>query len=194
MAHRTRVSGTNYEISGGKARVSGTGYDIIGGRTRVSGTGYDVPFVFKDRFIIYDGGSNALAGTLTLRDYNSTKQVSGSVTNKWVAGSTYAYTTSSGIYLCYSKTTSGSTYDEHTGFAYISGIDLTNYSKLKIRTNTGDWVSLGYTSSSIPTKVYDSCTSATELDISDATGVKTIVLEAYSIARINIIERIWLEE
>lgn len=44
MAHKTRVSGTNYSISGGKCRVSGTNYSISKGRTKVGGTGYDISF------------------------------------------------------------------------------------------------------------------------------------------------------
>lgn len=44
MAHKTRVAGTNYEISGGKTLVGGTGYGITKGRTLVGGTGYDISF------------------------------------------------------------------------------------------------------------------------------------------------------
>ena len=44
MAHKTRVNGTNYGISGGKCLVNGTSYDIKKGRTLVDGTGYDIVF------------------------------------------------------------------------------------------------------------------------------------------------------
>lgn len=44
MAHKTLVSGTAYEISGGRTLVGGTGYSIDKGRTKVGGTGYDISF------------------------------------------------------------------------------------------------------------------------------------------------------
>ena len=44
MAHRTRIQGTAYEITGGKTRVNGTAYEIAGGRTKVNGAAYDIPF------------------------------------------------------------------------------------------------------------------------------------------------------
>ena len=45
MAHKTLVSGTAYEIGGGKVLVGGTGYSIDKGRTKVGGTGYDISFI-----------------------------------------------------------------------------------------------------------------------------------------------------
>ena len=44
MAHKTRVNGTNYGISGGKCLVNGTSYNIKKGRTLINGTGYDITF------------------------------------------------------------------------------------------------------------------------------------------------------
>lgn len=44
MAHQTRVNGTVYEITGGRARVNGTGYEIASGKTRIIGTAYDLTF------------------------------------------------------------------------------------------------------------------------------------------------------
>jgi hypothetical protein len=44
MAHRTKISGTAYEIKGGRTKVGGTGYGISKGRTKVGGTGYDISF------------------------------------------------------------------------------------------------------------------------------------------------------
>lgn len=44
MAHKTKVGGTNYAISGGRTLVGGTGYSISKGRTLVGGTGYDIAF------------------------------------------------------------------------------------------------------------------------------------------------------
>lgn len=44
MAHKTEISGTYYEVTGGKTMVDGTGYEISSGKTMVDGTGYDVNF------------------------------------------------------------------------------------------------------------------------------------------------------
>lgn len=43
-SHKTLVSGTAYEITGGKVLVSGTAYDISIGKTMVDGTVYDIEF------------------------------------------------------------------------------------------------------------------------------------------------------
>lgn len=45
MAHKTKVNGTNYEISGGKTRVNGTNYGIDKGKTLVGGTAYKIDFI-----------------------------------------------------------------------------------------------------------------------------------------------------
>lgn len=45
MAHKTKIGGTAYEISGGRTLVDGTGYSIEKGRTKVDGTGYDISFI-----------------------------------------------------------------------------------------------------------------------------------------------------
>lgn len=42
MAHKTLISGTAYEISGGKTLVNGTAYSIKNGKTLVGGTNYEV--------------------------------------------------------------------------------------------------------------------------------------------------------
>lgn len=47
MAQKVLVSGTSYELSGGKTLIGGTGYGISGGRTLFGGTGYDIPFTPK---------------------------------------------------------------------------------------------------------------------------------------------------
>ena len=44
MAHKTRVNGTAYEVTGGKCLVNGTAYSIKKGRTLIGGTGYDITF------------------------------------------------------------------------------------------------------------------------------------------------------
>lgn len=45
MAHKVKVSGTVYEVKGGKCKVSGTAYDIKKGKTKVGGTSYDISFI-----------------------------------------------------------------------------------------------------------------------------------------------------
>ena len=42
MAHKTLISGTSYEVKGGKCLVNGTSYDIKKGRTLINGTGGDI--------------------------------------------------------------------------------------------------------------------------------------------------------
>ena len=44
MAHKTLISGTSYEVKGGKCLVNGTAYDIKKGRTLINGTGEDIVF------------------------------------------------------------------------------------------------------------------------------------------------------
>lgn len=44
MAHKTKIGGTAYEISGGRTLIDGTGYSIDKGRAKVGGTGYDISF------------------------------------------------------------------------------------------------------------------------------------------------------
>lgn len=44
MAHKTLISGTAYEISGGKTLVGGTMFGIKGGKTSVNGTAYSIAF------------------------------------------------------------------------------------------------------------------------------------------------------
>lgn len=50
MAHKTKVNGTNYEISGGKTRINGTNYSISKGKTLVGGATYDVEFGIPKNF------------------------------------------------------------------------------------------------------------------------------------------------
>lgn len=57
MAHKTRIGGTAYEISGGKTLVDGTAYSIKNGKTLVGGTAYDIGFVPIITFYIGEDGS-----------------------------------------------------------------------------------------------------------------------------------------
>ena len=42
MAHKTLVTGTAYEVEGGKCLVNGTTYEVKGGKCLVGGTSYDI--------------------------------------------------------------------------------------------------------------------------------------------------------
>lgn len=44
MAHKTLISGTAYDISGGRELIGGTGYDCKAGKTLIGGTAFTVPF------------------------------------------------------------------------------------------------------------------------------------------------------
>lgn len=54
MAHKTLVSGTSYDITGGKTLVNGTAYSIKGGKTLVGGTSYDISFA-QGVYLVYNG-------------------------------------------------------------------------------------------------------------------------------------------
>ena len=58
MAQKALISGTSYELSGGKALIGGTGHDIKNGKVLVDGTVYNIPFTPK-----------AYVVTVTLRGY-----------------------------------------------------------------------------------------------------------------------------
>lgn len=47
MAQKALISGTSYELSGGKALIGGTGHDIKNGKVLVDGTVYDIPVTPK---------------------------------------------------------------------------------------------------------------------------------------------------
>lgn len=62
MSHKTLISGTAYEISGGKTLIDGTAYSIKNGKTLVDGTVYEVGFV-KEYVALYDFGTLSDLGT-----------------------------------------------------------------------------------------------------------------------------------
>lgn len=45
MAHKTLISGTAYDITGGKTLVSGTSYSVKNGKALIGGTAYDISFL-----------------------------------------------------------------------------------------------------------------------------------------------------
>ena len=44
MAHKTLISGTAYDVKGGRELIGGTGYDCKAGKTLIGGTAFTVPF------------------------------------------------------------------------------------------------------------------------------------------------------
>lgn len=56
MAHRTRIGGTAYTVSGGKAMVNGTAYTISGGKVLVNGTAYSISFGEKVQITVTGTG------------------------------------------------------------------------------------------------------------------------------------------
>ena len=44
MAHKTLISGTGYDVSGGRELIGGTGYGCKAGKTLIGGTAFTVPF------------------------------------------------------------------------------------------------------------------------------------------------------
>lgn len=45
MAHKAKVGGTGYGVTGGKTKVGGTNYKVSKGKARISGTNYNISFV-----------------------------------------------------------------------------------------------------------------------------------------------------
>ena len=75
MAHKTLISGTAYEVKGGKCLVNGTSYDIKKGRTLINGTGKDIVF-------------SSVSPILDENDWTTIREVSdaGQGSNYWSIG------------------------------------------------------------------------------------------------------------
>ena len=75
MAHKTLISGTAYEVKGGKCLVNGTSYDIKKGRTLINGTGEDIVF-------------SSVSPILDENDWTTIREVSdaGQGSNYWSVG------------------------------------------------------------------------------------------------------------
>lgn len=82
MAHKTKVGGTAYEITGGAVKVGGTKYSIKKGRTLVGGTGYDILFERDVTITMTSAGSTQLG-------YNNLYFLIGSDTTKNYQKGTY---------------------------------------------------------------------------------------------------------
>ena len=81
MAHKTLISGTAYEVKGGKCLVNGTSYDIKKGRTLINGTGEDIVF-------------SSASPILDENDWTTIREVSdaGQGSNYWSIGDRKAVT------------------------------------------------------------------------------------------------------
>ena len=81
MAHKTLISGTAYEVRGGKCLVNGTSYDIKKGRTLINGTGEDIVF-------------SSVSPILDENDWTTIREVSdaGQGSNYWSIGDRKAVT------------------------------------------------------------------------------------------------------
>ena len=81
MAHKTLISGTAYEVKGGKCLVNGTSYDIKKGRTLINGTGEDIVF-------------SSVSPILDEKDWTTIREVSdaGQGANYWSIGDRKAVT------------------------------------------------------------------------------------------------------
>lgn len=67
MAHKTLISGTGYDVSGGRELIGGTGYAKKKGRVLVNGTGYDIPFA-KGSYTIDMSWKYELSQHVSLKD------------------------------------------------------------------------------------------------------------------------------
>lgn len=62
MGQKVEVSGTGYDLKGGKPLIGGTAYAIKKGRTLIGGTGYDVKLA-KDTYTVTFTYENQYGGT-----------------------------------------------------------------------------------------------------------------------------------
>lgn len=95
MAHKTLISGTAYEVTGGKCLVGGTGYSIQKGRTLVNGTGYDVEFSSAIAVTITGTGDSIscyveINGTKYTKAYNEIEVEAGDIIT-FTVGSVWAH-------------------------------------------------------------------------------------------------------
>ena len=161
MAHKTLISGTSYEVKGGKCLVNGTSYDIKKGRTLINGTGEDIVF-------------SSVSPILDENDWTTIREVSdaGQGANYWSIGdrkavtlngtvgnlslsnyTTYAFTIgfnhnasvegANRIHFQLAKTAlSGGTDVCLCDSSYDSNVSTTGYFSMNSsRTNSGGWAS-----------------------------------------------------
>ena len=114
MAHKTLISGTAYEVKGGKCLVNGTSYDIKKGRTLINGTGEDIVF-------------SSVSPILDENDWTTIREVSdaGQGSNYWSIGDRKAVTLNGTVgHLSLSNYT---TYAFIIGFNHNQALEGTNH-------------------------------------------------------------------
>ncbi len=161
MAHKTLISGTAYEVKGGKCLVNGTSYDIKKGRTLINGTGEDIVFSSVSPILdendwttireVSDAGQganywsigdrkavtlNGTVGHLTLSNYMTYAFIIGFNHNASVEGTNR-------IHFQLAKTAlSGGIDVALCDSSYNSGVSTTGYFSMNSsRTNSGGWAS-----------------------------------------------------
>ena len=104
MAHKTLISGTAYEVKGGKCLVNGTSYDIKKGRTLINGTGEDIVF-------------SSVSPILDENDWTTIREVSdaGQGANYWSIGDRKAVTLNGTVGLL--------SLSNYTTYAFIIGFN-----------------------------------------------------------------------
>ena len=113
MAHKTLISGTAYEVKGGKCLVNGTSYDIKKGRTLINGTGEDIVF-------------SSVSPILDENDWTTIREVSdaGQGANYWSIGDRKEVTLNGTVgHLSLSNYT---TYAFIIGFNHNASVEGTN--------------------------------------------------------------------
>lgn len=121
MAHKTMISGTVREVSGGKTLVSGTVRDVQKGKTLVSGTVREIRFVVSVTITITGTGTGTGCGAyVTIDGTKYTAPATISVPSGTVARCS-AYGKRSYIYLNDSTVASSSTNQSITYDYTISG-------------------------------------------------------------------------
>ena len=161
MAHKTLISGTAYEVKGGKCLVNGTSYDIKKGRTLINGTGEDIVFSSVSPILdengwttireVSDAGQganywsigdrkevtlNGTVGALTLSNYTTYAFIIGFNHNASVEGTNR-------IHFQLAKTAlSGGIDVALCDSSYNSGVSTTGYFSMNAsNTNSGGWES-----------------------------------------------------
>ena len=113
MEHKTLISGTAYEVKGGKCLVNGTSYDIKKGRTLINGTGEDIVF-------------SSVSPILDENDWTTIREVSdaGQGANYWSIGDRKEVTLNGTVgHLSLSNYT---TYAFIIGFNHNASVEGTN--------------------------------------------------------------------
>ena len=95
MAHKTLISGTSYDISGGKALVDGTSYSVKNGKVLIGGTAYDISFMLPPAVLDLWSGADATINSIIY------------VNGYWIVGGNYNDGTASYARIAYATELNG---------------------------------------------------------------------------------------